>query len=123
MITRKLLKRQAAGTPIRVGWVGAGRMITGAISQTALMQGMRTAVICDVRPDAAFRAYAINGVPRDTVVVTEKVGAINDAIRAGKPVVTSNTHAMAELELDCIVEGTGVPEVGAEVAYRCIQGG
>ncbi|HTX53910.1 MAG TPA: SAF domain-containing protein, partial [Candidatus Baltobacteraceae bacterium] len=49
--------------------------------------------------------------------------AINDAIRVGKPVVTANTQAMAELELDCIVEGTGVPEVGAEVAYRCIQGG
>jgi len=123
MISRKLLKRQAAGTPIRVGWVGAGRMITGAISQTALMQGMRNAVICDVRPDAAFRAYAINGVPRETVVVTDKVAAINDAIRVGKPVVTANTQAMAELELDCIVEGTGVPEVGAEVAYRCIQGG
>src|SRR5665811_2236955 len=30
---------------------------------------------------------------------------------------------MAELELDCIVEGTGVPEVGADVAFRCIQGG
>jgi len=123
MISRKLLKRQAAGNPIRVGWVGAGRMITGAICQTALMKGIRSAVICDIRPDAAIRAYTINGVPRETIVVADKVGAINDAIRASKPVVTANTQAMPELDVDCVVEGTGVPTVGAEVAYRCIQGG
>jgi predicted homoserine dehydrogenase-like protein len=123
MISQKLLKRQAAGNPIRVGWVGAGRMITGAICQTALMKGIRSAVICDIRPDAAIRAYTINGVPRETIVVADKVGAINDAIRASKPVVTANTGAMPELEVDCVVEGTGVPTVGAEVAYRCIQGG
>ncbi len=123
MISRKLLKRQAAGNPIRVGWVGAGRMITGAICQTALMKGIASSVICDIRLDAAIRAYTINGVARDVIVVADKAAAINDAIRAGKPVVTSNTAAMPELELDCVVEGTGVPEVGAEVAYRCIQAG
>ena len=123
MISRKLLKRESAGNPIKIGWVGAGRMITGAICQTALMKGMRSAVICDIRPDAAIRAYTINGVPREMIVVSDEVGIINDAICSGKPVVTSNTQAMPELDLDCIVEGTGVPEVGAEVAYRCIQGG
>jgi predicted homoserine dehydrogenase-like protein len=98
-------------------------MITGAICQTALMKGMANAVICDIRPDAAVRAYTINGVPRETIVIADKAAAINEAIRAGKPVVTANTSAMPELELDCVVEGTGVPEVGAEVAYRCIQAG
>ncbi len=33
MISQKLLKRHAEGNPIRVGWVGAGRMNTGAISR------------------------------------------------------------------------------------------
>jgi predicted homoserine dehydrogenase-like protein len=37
MISQKLLKRQANGNPIRVAWIGAGRMNTGAICQTALM--------------------------------------------------------------------------------------
>jgi predicted homoserine dehydrogenase-like protein len=123
MIARKLLKRHAAGNPIRVGWVGAGRMITGAICQTAQMKGIRSAVICDIRPEAAIRAYTINGVPREAILISEKVGEINDAVRAGKPVVTSNTQAMPALEVDCVVEGTGLPEIGAEVAYRCIQGG
>jgi len=123
MIRPKLQKRQVEGNPIRVGWVGAGRMITGAICQTALMQGIRSAVICDLRPEAAIRAYTVNGVPRETIVIAEKVGAVNDAIRAGRPVVIQDATLMPELAVDCVVEGTGVPEVGASVAYRCIQGG
>ncbi len=123
MIRQKLLKRHAAGSPIRVGWVGAGRMITGAVCQTALMQGMRNAVICDIRVEAAIRAFEINGVKKKDVLVTDSAGAANDAIRANRAVVTQDSRLMPELELDCVVEGTGIPEVGAEVAFRCIQGG
>ena len=123
MIQQKLLTRHAAGAPIRVGWVGAGRMITGAICQTALMKGMRNAVICDIRVEAAVRAFEINGVKKKDVHIADNVGAANDAIRAGKPVITQDSRLMPELEVDCVVEGTGVPEVGAEVAFRCIQGG
>ena len=61
MISRKLRKREAAGTPIRVGWGDAGRMITGAICQTAQMKGMSNVVIYDVQPEASVRAYGING--------------------------------------------------------------
>ncbi|MHB1133194.1 MAG: NAD(P)H-dependent oxidoreductase [Chloroflexota bacterium] len=123
MILPKLQRRQAAGNPIKVGWVGAGRMITGAICQTALMQGMRNAVICDIRPEAALRAHTINGVKKEDIVVTNQAAQANDAIRAGKPVVTEDAKLLPQLELDCIVEGTGVPEVGAEVAFRSIQAG
>lgn len=123
MIQQKLLKRHAAGAPIRVGWVGAGRMITGAICQTAMMKGMRNAVICDLRVEAAVRAFEINGVKKKDVLITDHAGAANDAIRASRPVITQDSHLMPELEVDCVVEGTGVPEVGAEVAFRCIQGG
>jgi predicted homoserine dehydrogenase-like protein len=123
MISQKLLRRQAAGKPIRVAWVGAGRMNTGAICQTAMMKGMSNSVICDLRVDAAARAYEINGYKHKDILISDNVSAINDALRAGKPVITQNSHLLPELEVDCVVEGTGVPEVGAEVALRCIQGG
>jgi predicted homoserine dehydrogenase-like protein len=123
MIRQKLLRRHAADTPIKVGWVGAGRMITGAICQTALMKGMRNAVICDIRADAAIRAFEINGVKKKDIVIADDPGAANDAIRARKPVIMQDSRLMPELEVDCVVEGTGIPEVGAEVAFRCIQGG
>ena len=123
MISRKLQKRQASGRPIKVGWVGAGRMITGAICQTAQMTGIWNAVICDIQTDRAIRAHTINGSSREDVVLADSAGAANDAIRKGKPVVTSNAFLLPELELDCIVEGTGVTTVGAEVALRSIQAG
>jgi predicted homoserine dehydrogenase-like protein len=123
MIQQKLLRRQAAGNPIKVGWVGAGRMITGAICQTGLMKGMRNAVICDVRPEAAVRAFEINGWSRGDILLAKTAAQANDAIRAGKAVVVEDCRFMPGLEVDCVVEGTGVPEVGAEVAFRCIQGG
>jgi len=123
MISHKLAKRHASGNPIRVGWVGAGRMNTGAICQTALMKGIFNAVICDIRPEAAIRAYEINGFKRGDILITDSASLANDAIRKGKPVITQNSLLMPELELDCVVEGTGVPEVGAQVAFRCIHGG
>jgi predicted homoserine dehydrogenase-like protein len=123
MIQPKLRKRQANGNPIKVGWVGAGRMITGAISQTAQMQGMANAVICDIRPQAALRAYEINGVRREDILVTNSASAANEALAHGRPVVTEDSAIMPHLNVDCIVEGTGVPEVGAEVAFRCLQAG
>jgi len=123
MISEKLKKRHAEGRPIRVGWVGAGRMNTGAICQTALMKGMFNAVICDLRPEVAIRAYTINGWKKEDIVIADQASVANDAIRRGRPVVTQNSLLMPELEIDCVVEGTGVPEVGAQVALRCIQGG
>src|SRR3990172_2655215 len=123
MISRKLLRRQAAGNPIKVGWVGAGRMITGAICQAAQMRGVWNAVVCDIQVDRAIRAHTINGISRDDIVFAETAGVANDAIRRGKPVVTPSANLLPELEVDCVVEGTGVTVVGAEVAFRCIQAG
>ena len=123
MISRKLMRRAEAGNPIRVGWVGAGRMITGAICQASLMKGMANSVICDIQLERAFRAYEINGVGREGIVVASNATSANNAIRNGRPAIVQDSHLMAELELDCVVEGTGVPEVGADVAFRCIQGG
>jgi predicted homoserine dehydrogenase-like protein len=123
MISHKLLERHVEGKPIRVGWVGAGRMNTGAICQTALMKGMWNAVICDINVDRAIRAHEINGVKREDIVVAKKASSANDALRRSKPIVIQDINIMPELELDCVVEGTGVPEVGAQVAFKCIQAG
>jgi len=98
-------------------------MNTGAICQTALMKGMWNAVICDIKVDRAIRAHEINGVKREDIVVARKASSANDALRRGQPVVVQDINLVPELELDCVVEGTGVPEVGAQVAFKCIQAG
>lgn len=123
MMTQKLLKRHIEKNPIKVGWVGAGRMNTGAITQTAHMKGMWNAVICDKRIESAIRAFEINGVAKEDLLFSNDPAAINAALKAGQSVITDDSTIMASLDVDCIVEGTGSPEVGAEVAYRAIQAG
>ena len=123
MIQQKLNKRYANSNPIRVGWVGAGRMNTGAICQTSLMKGIVNSIICDINVEAAFHAYEINGINKKNIFVTNQISKANDAIRDGKPVITEDAYILPELEIDCVVEGTGDPETGAQVAYRCIHSG
>ena len=121
MITKKLKKRASEGRPIKVGWVGAGRMNTGAICQTAQMTGMRNAVICDINEQAAIRAFEVNGISNSDILISNNYNEIQDAIKSGKPVVTTDAMLLPELELDCVVEGTGNPDLGAKVAYNCIN--
>src|ERR1700761_6103517 len=120
MIKQALDRRAAQQNPIQVGFVGAGRMGTGAISQIGLMKGIRTAVIADVQTERVVRAFELCGHRREDVVITDRVGAAADAIRALRPVATQNSDMLAELDIDAIVESTGSPEVGAKVALRAI---
>ncbi len=123
MIQKKLNKRQANNGPIRIGWVGAGRMNTGAICQASLMTGIANSVICDINLEAASRAYEINGINSQDLIITNKISEANEAIRKGKPVITEDAYILPALDIDCVVEGTGDPETGAQVAYRCIHSG
>jgi predicted homoserine dehydrogenase-like protein len=87
------------------------------------MKGMWNAVICDIRKDVAVRAFEINGVKKSDIAFSNKPGEINDLLKSGKPVITEDSSIMPYIDIDCIVEGTGNPEVGSQVAYRAIQAG
>jgi predicted homoserine dehydrogenase-like protein len=61
------------------------------------------------------------GIGEPKIVVTNKAGAAEDALRAGKYVVTEDAVMLAKLEsLDAVVEATGLTEVGARVAWNCV---
>jgi predicted homoserine dehydrogenase-like protein len=120
MFKQALDRRAEAGTPIQVGFVGAGRMGTGAICQIGLMRGIRTAIIADIGVTRAVRAFELCGYRRDDVVVTDKLSVAADALRAGKPVATADAEIVSDLDIDAVVEATGNPEVGARVAVRSI---
>jgi predicted homoserine dehydrogenase-like protein len=120
MFRRALLQRAAEGNPIRVGVVGAGRMGTGVVNQIGTMQGMEVVAIADLMTDRAVQAFIGSGNPAERVIEAEAEGAMVDAIRKGKRVVTADATLVSHLPVDAIVEATGVPEVGAKVAYEAI---
>jgi predicted homoserine dehydrogenase-like protein len=121
-LVTKLRTRAAAADPIRVGIVGCGQMGSGLAHTIHNVEGMRVAAIADLDAQRAVRTYAEMGWPAEDVLVTEDLGSAEDAIRAGHPVVTPAAMAMPALEaLEALVEVTGVPDIGARVAYESIM--
>jgi predicted homoserine dehydrogenase-like protein len=121
MVKQALEARASRGEPIQVGFVGAGRMGTGAICQIGLMRGMRTAVIADIDMERVVRAFELTGYDRADVVITNSQIDASAALRHDKPVATEDSQMMLDLGIDAVVESTGNPEVGARVALQAIQ--
>jgi len=109
------------GTPIQMGLVGAGQMGRGLISQVELMRGMRVVAVADLLVDRVVEAYRLAGVPDDNIVVVEDMTAANEAVAAGKRVATTKASLLPAIEgVEAIVDASGVPEVGATVAFNTI---
>lgn len=61
------------------------------------------------------------GIPQDQICITNRLGEAEDALSAGKYLVTEDAVLLAQLEaLDAVVEATGLTEIGAKVAWNCI---
>lgn len=120
--TERLRNRAEAGTPVRVGLVGAGQMGAGLISQMEKMVGMSAAAVADISAERAVAGYETAGIASDEVAVADDVADGSDLIRAGRRVATADASLIYELpEVDVVVEATGIPEVGAQVAYGAIM--
>lgn len=123
LIDTALKKRAAAGTPIRVGMVGVG--FIGRATATQLLNdvpGMTLVAIANRTPSKAAEAFEVAGRPGAREVETE--GALNDEIRAERPVVTGDFRLLcASSEVDVILELTGAIAHGAEVALASFAAG
>ena len=107
------------GRPLRVGLVGAGQMGRGMAAQLTRIPGMTLGAVFDVDVERAQQAAASSGA---TMVETNPERAA-DALNAGIPVALADAAAAADLDLDAVVDATGVPEVGAQIAHRCLLAG
>jgi len=121
-LVSKLRSRSSDGNPIRVGIVGCGQMGSGLAHTIHNVGGMRVAAIADIDVGRAITTYAEMGHAEADITVVEEAGQAEDAIRAGKVVVTPDALLMPRLDgLEAVVEVTGIPDVGARVAYDAIM--
>lgn len=122
MIKQGLEARHAAKNPIRVGFVGAGRMGTGGICQIGAMRGMECTVVVDLNVDNAVRALELCHIRRDDIVVADKLSEAEDAVARGKRVVTQDNGIVTGLEaIEVVLDATGNPELGAILAFKSIM--
>jgi predicted homoserine dehydrogenase-like protein len=123
-LAEALERRQRESRPVRVGLIGAGQMGTDIIVQTALMQGIEVVAAADAIADNVFAARTIAGDGARTPERAEGGSATASAIARGRLAVTSSFRDVCTAEaVDVVIDATGNPNVGAEVAMCTIAAG
>lgn len=108
--------------PIHVGIIGAGFFGTKLADQIECAPGMTVAGLADLDLDTAREAYDEAGVDGRITEVTSAEAA-SAAIDKGNRVLLRDGVALAETEVDVIVEATGDAAAGARHAARAITAG
>lgn len=122
MYTNLLAKRVAENNPIRVGIIGTGKFGGGVVAQLSQMRGMEVSVIAEISAERARHAYTVAGrLPPEVLRVAKKGSELVDIIRGGKRAIVEDGLLVTQCDLiDVVVEATGIPEVGARMAYHAI---
>src|SRR5437016_6948859 len=104
-----LQQRAAAGRPVRVGLIGAGKFGSMFLNQVPTMPGLEVSVIADLDPERAREAC-------------RNVGW--DAARIARTAfVASGAEAGGEDAVEVVVEATGSPSAGMAHARDAIAAG
>jgi predicted homoserine dehydrogenase-like protein len=116
---REILNDLAAkqGRRSRIALVGAGQMGRGFASQSHRL-GLEVSVIADVDPARIKQAYA--DLRLKEPIISDDVDQLNKAINSGHPAGTLDSKLIALVDVDVVVEATGVPEIGAQVSYNAL---
>ncbi|HEX8009532.1 MAG TPA: SAF domain-containing protein [Casimicrobiaceae bacterium] len=122
-VAEGLERRRREGRPVRVGLVGAGQMGTDILTQTALMQGIEVVATADAIPENVFTAAAIAGGGRTPEMVDDAAAAARVIARGGMAACQSYRDVCTAQAVDVVIDATGNPNVGANVALATIAAG
>jgi predicted homoserine dehydrogenase-like protein len=106
---RLLQQRAAAGRPVQVGLIGAGKFGSMFLSQVPTMPGLEIAVIADLDPERAAAQCRTVGWDAARIARTAFVG--------------SGIEACAHPAVEIVVEATGNPAAGIAHARAAIAAG
>jgi len=116
----KLLERKAAGRPVTVGLVGAGKFGTMFLSQARLTDGMQVVGVADLNVERARSQLKTAGWPD----AQYQAGSLDDAAKRGGTHVTADAAALiAHPKIEVIVEATGIPGAGIAHCLKAIENG
>ncbi|MCF6212023.1 MAG: NAD(P)-dependent oxidoreductase [Gammaproteobacteria bacterium] len=118
------LARERGDNSVNIGLIGAGFVGRHLTYQFSLTLGLRTAIILNRTPANAIDAYRRVGVDVSTIVVSNDVKTLANAIDAGIPAVSSSLESFAALEnIEIVVEASGSAERGAVSTRFCLEAG
>jgi len=115
-----LLERKAAGRPVTVGLIGAGKFGTMFLSQARLTEGMHIVGVADLNVARAKDQLKTAGWPAEQYAAASP----GDALKHGTTLVTEDADALIACpQVEVIVEATGVPQAGISHAMKAIAHG
>ncbi|HEY6858922.1 MAG TPA: SAF domain-containing protein [Pseudolabrys sp.] len=116
----KLIEREAAGRPVTVGLIGAGKFGTMFMTQARLTQGMHLVGVADLDVARASSQLKSAGWPNYAYAAS----SLDDAHKNRSTFVTDNAEALiSDPRIEVIVEATGVPSAGIHHALSTIANG
>jgi predicted homoserine dehydrogenase-like protein len=123
IVDTALRRREEEGRPIQVGLIGAGFMAQGLANQIVnSVPGMRLAGVYGRKLERAHGVCDYAGLADPVVATTQ--AEVEDALRAGRPVVTEDAFALCQAEgIDALVDVTGSVEFGAQVVLEAARHG
>ncbi|MGH3320312.1 MAG: NAD(P)H-dependent oxidoreductase [Streptosporangiaceae bacterium] len=106
-LARLLSERAAAGRPVGVGLIGAGKFGSMFLAQARVTRGLRVIEVADLSPERVEAALWRTGWPDE-----------------GRPRVTANAEGLiAADDVEVVVEATGNPVAGVRHALACCRHG
>lgn len=121
-IYTELNRLEEEGKKIRVSIVGAGLMGKGMVSQMMLVKGMEPSLVTSNKVSDAVKAFILAGIAKEDIVVARSLQDINLAMEQNKYVASDMTEYATKANLvDVVVDATGVPDVGARLAFDAIM--
>ena len=117
---RLLLQRAAAGRPLRVALIGAGKFGSMYVAQAKHTPGIHLVAIADLSPQRARDALARTGWPAERYAAR----TIAEAGRGGTTCVTDDAlTTIAAPETEIVIDATGHPPSGIRHVLECCEHG
>ncbi|MBP7066325.1 SAF domain-containing protein [Ferrovibrio sp.] len=115
-----LARRHAAGNPLRVGLIGAGKFGTMFLAQARRLAGLHLLGVADLAPERARAALARAGWPAEQVAAPGFAAALRD----GSTHITDDAFALITAPgLDVVIDATGHPAAGIRHALAAARHG
>ena len=116
----KLLEREAAGRPVTVGLIGAGKFGTMFLAQVRRTRGMHLVGVADLNTERARSQLRGCGWSEERFSAPSP----GDALRSGRTHVTADADALIGFpDIEVMIEATGDPKNGIRFALKSIEHG
>src|SRR5829696_6096198 len=112
-----LREREAAGRPVTVGLIGAGKFGTMFLSQARLTRGLQVVGLADLNVARARSQLKTAGWAEEAYAAP----SLGEAMKRGSLHVSDDAEALIACpDIEVIVEATGVPGAGIRYALQAI---